>query len=945
MAGYRDAGGIHGAVAAQAERICADLPAGGVDAARRILLRLVNVGPDGQLTRRRVPRTDVLAGIALATTVLARFTQARLVTADEDGVEITHEAFLAAWPRLTAWIAEDRAGLRLHRQLGEDARAWEKDGRDAGSLYRGAKLSGAVAWRSANETELTSLDRSFLDASTAAENTIRHRERRQNRRLRTLSAGLAVVLAAALAASGVAIRQQRQAVHQRKLEQSARFAARSDTDQTANLRTADLEALAAWAGNHGQAARSSLLSRQADPYLGAYPEPRQDKTTASAVSLDGKLLAVAEEPGADTAASAIQLWDLAARRLLKTFPHQGSLVQTLAFSPDGQTLAATVESGTSSLRFWDLTTYRSLPDPFAEPGTLVSAVSYSPVGHLIAIATFPVSQHHAYGINTAPTSASGIPPRLYDIPFAATAVSSPAIAFGPQGRYLYASTGQGTALGSYDVAANARISPDYEPPAFFYTLASSGSVLIGGGPDGVVSAFDLGQRTLIRLDGLNAVAATRNGRLVATGGFDNTIQLWRPDDPAKPKPPLLTAERQPIDGLAFSSDRQLLAATFRNCDVMIWHLGTNSPPVELPGGLDRPGKNTVKDSIAFVPGAHRVITDCSYVSVGPPAVWVNSILVRSPASGSPQDRVPLPETAEETAFAVSPDGSRMAVSTGTGTVLLLKTGSDHVIAQINGQGTGPLTLAFSPDSTWLATANSSDSTGTVRLWNARTGAPVRHFGQGNSSVRDLVFSPGGHLLATANQDATVRLWNPATGNLTASLAAFPSVLGGQVIQTIISQVAFLTGDRLVAADNNGHAAVWDLNPASEIDHLCMILGQASVTDWWRQQRPAPGPFPCTGKTSPGHGQPATAAIPAPYLSFGVRAGLARLRRISRVVFARLGTRESEVVDNDGLTHIKLSMNQPPLPTRSAMIAHIEPYACGRKWLRCCVLRIVSVVRL
>lgn len=53
VAGYREAGGIHGAVAAEAERICADLPAGGVDAARRIMLRLVSVGREGQLTRRR----------------------------------------------------------------------------------------------------------------------------------------------------------------------------------------------------------------------------------------------------------------------------------------------------------------------------------------------------------------------------------------------------------------------------------------------------------------------------------------------------------------------------------------------------------------------------------------------------------------------------------------------------------------------------------------------------------------------------------------------------------------------------------------------------------------------------------------------------------------------------------------------------------------------------
>ena len=473
-----------------------------------------------------------------------------------------------------------------------------------------------------------------------------------------------MVLVAALAAGGVVVRQQRQAVHQRKLEQSAKFAAQSDTDQTINLRTSDLDGAGRLAGNHGAAARSSLLSRQADPYLGAYPEPPQDKSTAAAVSPDGKLLALAEEPGTDTAASVIQLWDVASYRLLKTFPHLGTVVQTLSFSPDGRTLAAIVD-GVPSLRFWDLTSYRSLPDPFVETGTLASAVSYSPVGHLIAIATFPVSKHYnpytahttvdvwdtvsrkrlhhsngligeitslsfspdgrlvaeggdsdqswlldlhakqeyelSTGLSPSPAAPSSVlispdgrhvaisadnrvvvenlgPSDVPDHPavaFAATATTAPAIAFGPQGKYLYASTGQGPALGSYGVGANARISPDYEPPAFFYTLASSGNVLIGGGGDGVVSAFDLGQRTLQRPDGLNAVAVARNGRLVATGGFDDTIQLWRPDSPAKLKL-LPTGEQQPNDGLAFSSDRRLLAATFRNCDVRIWR---QAPPV------------------------------------------------------------------------------------------------------------------------------------------------------------------------------------------------------------------------------------------------------------------------------------------------------------------------------------------------------------------------------
>jgi hypothetical protein len=50
--------------------------------------------------------------------------------AGRDEVEVAHEALIRHWPRLRAWLDQDRAALLLRETIREAAQEWERHGKD-----------------------------------------------------------------------------------------------------------------------------------------------------------------------------------------------------------------------------------------------------------------------------------------------------------------------------------------------------------------------------------------------------------------------------------------------------------------------------------------------------------------------------------------------------------------------------------------------------------------------------------------------------------------------------------------------------------------------------------------------------------------------------------------------------------------------------------------------
>ncbi|MDQ4053059.1 MAG: winged helix-turn-helix domain-containing protein [Actinomycetota bacterium] len=211
--GYRASGGIRGAVARSADRLYEDLPPVQRQVLRAVLLRLVAPSPDGEPVRCRVAG-HTLRGDPDREHVVALLIRARLVTAEAEAVEISHEALARAWPRLRSWLDDDSTGQRVRRHLTAAADGWESLGKPESELYRGGRLETAEEFRQTSHPDLTPAEHAFLDASLRHEDSERaqlraraRQDARRTSRLRMLLAVAACLLVVA-AVAGVAARDQ-----------------------------------------------------------------------------------------------------------------------------------------------------------------------------------------------------------------------------------------------------------------------------------------------------------------------------------------------------------------------------------------------------------------------------------------------------------------------------------------------------------------------------------------------------------------------------------------------------------------------------------------------------------------------------------------------------------------------------------------------------------------
>jgi WD40 repeat protein len=95
----------------------------------------------------------------------------------------------------------------------------------------------------------------------------------------------------------------------------------------------------------------------------------------------------------------------------------------------------------------------------------------------------------------------------------------------------------------------------------------------------------------------------------------------------------------------------------------------------------------------------------------------------------------------------------------------------------------------------------------------------------------LAWSPDSRTLATGNADSSVRLFDVASGQ------ALGAPLPGTGEQSLA--VPFFTpdGTHVIAAQDDGHAFLWDIRPASLVRQACRVAGRRLTRAEWAEFLP------------------------------------------------------------------------------------------------------------
>lgn len=528
---------------------------------------------------------------------------------------------------------------------------------------------------------------------------------------------------------------------------------------------------------------------------------------AVAFSPDGQYLAATPGDGG------IHLWRVADRARLGVLYGHSGLIWSLVFSPDGQWLvSAGADREVCLWRVSDLAQGGHLVRKLTGHEDIVRGIAIHPAGHTIA-------------------SVSDCTIRLWDLPSGQLRRSLQGskqqqwacVAFSPDGAYL-ATGSMAQDLWLWDVQTGVALHALHGHTNWVRWLAfhPNGSVLVSASNDSTVrlwqletirktSTFDVaGSEDVCQLLPGASHKAYRalyspDGNLLAIAGHRWDIRLWAPH--AAHGPTLqrtLQGHSDPILGLAFHPAGKMLASSSMDQTVRLWDVASGQSYATLQGY-----SNWLVE-VAFSPDGGTL---ASSGSDGTVQLWTVSKNgdTDNTAQPTPQSS-PLAEqqsaiglqlghtlrSPKQTIHSIdfSPDGVLLASGSNTSLVQIWNSSSGQRVQSLADHTDFVRVVRFGPDGQQLLSGGRDE---VLRLWDVQRGAVVQRFPP-TTWTRAAAFHPSGNLLASGGDDRLLYLWaRTAEGTfaLCVTLAGHTDAIFGMAFNPDGTCLATSSGDRTI----------------------------------------------------------------------------------------------------------------------------------------------------
>lgn len=274
-----------------------------------------------------------------------------------------------------------------------------------------------------------------------------------------------------------------------------------------------------------------------------------------------------------------RLWDLRLGKEIGRFEGRPTFVQAVAFSRDGSQVLLGCLDGTA--RLLDMASGKEIRRINAPRGSVVESVAFSPDGKLALAAVANFSKQDQAAILWDVLSGKEIRRFTGHLKPIHSAV------FSPDGAQVLTASSDDTAR-LWDVASGKEIRR-FAPHSFGIYSASfspDGAQVLTGSIDGTARLWDAASGVEVRRFGgrtarLTSVAFSPNGKQLLAGSDDNTARLW--DAGGGKEIWRFQGHSGPITSVGFSPDGTKALTGSKDCTSRIWNVATGEQLCALIG--------------------------------------------------------------------------------------------------------------------------------------------------------------------------------------------------------------------------------------------------------------------------------------------------------------------------------------------------------------------------